>query len=230
MFGIPTVTGQVDVQVMTSILYQLPYIIEGHHGVMNNIVPHTLVHVARNTIAKSAIDNGCDYLLFIDSDCVLPIDTLKRLVAHDKDVVAGMYFGKVSPFPPIVYKKTKTELYRHLREYPENSLIEVDAAGMGCCLIKVDVLKNFIYDKVLEYEDETTETVKESFAFEPMAAPGQRFVMGEDASFCRRCQDLGYKIYVDTAIQCAHQTTKYVTDEYFKKTEERMKTAEQAVF
>lgn len=224
LFGLPSATGWFDTLVISSILNQLAFIVEGHHGVMNRLVHHTLIHNARNQIVMSAIDAKCDYLFFIDSDCVLPPDALKRLVAHDKDIVSGMYFGKVQPWPPVVYEKTNEGLYRHVREYPKDTLIEVDGMGMGCCLIKVDVLKNFVFDKELKYEDGHSEIARESFAFEPLPSPDSKhYAMGEDLAFCKRCQDLGYKLYVDTGLQCDHQTVRYINEEYFKRAEERMK-------
>jgi len=231
MFGLPSATGWFDTHVTSSILNQLAFVVEGKHGILNSLVHHTLIHNARNQIAMAAINKECDYLFFVDSDCVLPVDALKRLYEHDKDVVAGMYFGKVSPFPPIVYQKTPEGLYRHLTDYPENSLVEVDGVGMGCCLIKTEVLKHFVFDKELKYADGKNEFVKESFGFEPIMSPDEnRVSIGEDLSFCKRCQDLGYKIYVDTGVQCEHQTVRYINEQYFKETKKRMEAAEQGGF
>jgi cellulose synthase/poly-beta-1,6-N-acetylglucosamine synthase-like glycosyltransferase len=227
MFGLPSATGWFDTHVVSSVLNQLAFIVEGHHGVVNRLVHHTLIHNARNQIVMSAIEQECDYLFFIDSDCVLPVDALKKLVADDKDIVAGMYFGKVEPFPPIIYTKTEKGLYRHMTNYPKDQLVEADAVGMGCCLIKVDALKNFVFDKELEYEGGFKKTVKESYAFEPLPSPDSKFyAMGEDVAFCKRCQDLGYKIYVDTGVQCAHQTVRYIDERYYQAADQRMKAAE----
>ena len=224
MFGLPCATGWYNTYVMTSIVNQLAYVLRGHHGITNALVHNTLIHSARNQIAVSAVEKEFDYLFFIDSDCVIPEDTLERLVEHDKDIVAGMYFGKVIPFPPIIYEKTDKDMYRHIMDYPENQLIEVDAVGMGCCLIKTEVLKHFVCDREMQYEDGHKEIKKVSYAFEPMPAPdSDQFAMGEDVAFCKRVQDAGYKIYVDTGLQCAHQTVTYIDEEYYKRTRERMK-------
>ncbi len=216
MFGLPTVTGWYDIHVTNSILNQHAYIIEGKHQLINRLVHHTLIHEARGQIAASAVENACDYLFFIDSDCVIPPDALKRLVAHDKDIVAGMYFHKTAPFAPVAYKENEKGLYDCVTEYPKDTLIEVDGVGMGCCLVKTDVLKGF--------------TRKGEggglgcYAFEPMAASdGRPGITGEDFAFCRRAQEAGYRIYVDTGVQCKHQTVRYIDEEYWEKAREKLR-------
>lgn len=214
MFGLPTVTGWYDIHVTNSILNQHAYIIEGKHQLLNRLVHHTLIHEARGQIAASAIENKCDYLFFIDSDCVIPPDALKKLVEHDKPIVAGMYFHKTAPFAPVVYTKNEKGLYDCVMEYPKDSLFEVDGVGMGCCLIKTEALKRFA---------RKGEGGLECWAFEPIpAADGRPGITGEDFAFCKRAQEAGYGIYVDTGVQCKHQTVRYVDEEYWEKAKERM--------
>ena len=43
----------------------------------------------RNMTAKVALENDVDYILFIDDDVLVPIDTLGRLLACDADIAAG---------------------------------------------------------------------------------------------------------------------------------------------
>lgn len=215
MFGLPTITGWYDIHVTNSILNQLGFIIEGKHQLLNRLVHHTLIHNARGQIAASAIENGCDYLFFIDSDCVIPPDALKRLVSHGKPIVAGMYFHKTAPFAPVVYTKNEKGLYDCVMEYPKDALMEVDGVGMGCCLIRTDVLKRFTR--------EAKDGELECWAFEPIPAEGERpSITGEDFAFCQRAQEARYKIYVDTGVMAKHQTVRYIDEEYFEKAKERI--------
>jgi glycosyltransferase involved in cell wall biosynthesis len=231
MFGLPTVTGWYDILVTNSILNQHAYIIEGHHQLINRLIHHTLIGNARNQIAHSAVENKCDYLFFIDSDVVIPPDALKRLVAHNKDIVSGMYFHKQAPFYPVAYMRevdamrNETGLYNGIAEYPKDTLIEVDAIGMGCCLIKTDVFKNFIADTKHTMDNGEEKTYTECYAFEPLPPPVGMIAMGEDMAFCKRCQDKGYKIYLDTGLQCKHQTVRYIDEEYYEKSMQRIKAA-----
>jgi GT2 family glycosyltransferase len=88
--------------------------------------------------------------------------------------------------------------------------MEVDGVGMGCCLIKTSVFKDFIKNKKCSAFNPITESV----------------IYGEDFAFCLNAQRAGYKIYVDTEIQCKHQTVRYIDEAYFKEAHKRMKAAE----
>ena len=92
MLGLPTISGQYDVYVIQSIINQFPFINENHITLECNVIQNTLIHNARNAMAKNAIEKKCDYLFFLDSDCVLPNDTLKKLVEHD--IVTGKQIGR----------------------------------------------------------------------------------------------------------------------------------------
>lgn len=214
--GIPSVNNQVDVNVVGSIINQLPFFIEGHHGIQCQIITHTLIHSARNLIAKSAVENGADYLFFLDSDCVIPMETLKRLVEHDKDIVAGMYFQKSYPFAPTIYKQNQTGTFDVITDYPTNQLIKVGGVGMGCCLIKSSVLKPFMAEVHRETPNGTVKQI-EFMGFEPFPQTATcRAIHGEDLAFCKRADEKGFEIYCDTGIKAAHQTEFYVTEKQFK--------------
>ena len=138
LVGIPSVDNKINVNVVHSFLDQLPFIVENHHRVQCKTVTHTLIHNARNGIAKDAVDY--DYLFFLDSDCVIPPNTLKRLVEHDKDIVSGLYFQRREPFLPVLYNKREDGTYRSIIDY-DKGLLEVEGVGMGVCLIKRRVLE-----------------------------------------------------------------------------------------
>jgi GT2 family glycosyltransferase len=165
------------------------------------LVHNTLIHKARNLIAENAIKEKSDYVLWIDSDMVLPNGALEQLVAHDKDIVSGMYFQKKPHFGPILYKGNKKGTYDQWIDYPENQLVEVDGTGFGICLIKTSVFKKMGKDWFDPYPKTRKNPV----------------INGEDLAFCKRAKLAGFKIFVDTSLQAAHQTVSYVTEEHFKK-------------
>lgn len=206
MIGLPTITGLYDINVIKTIIDQLAFINSGHHAVTCNVVHNTLVHCARNEIAEKAAENGFDYVFFVDSDCVIPPNALERLVAHDKDIVAGMYFRKTHPYAPVVYKENAHGSYDVILDYPKDQLIEVDGIGMGVCLIKTSVFK------------------KIEHPFDALAATDDHpAINGEDLAFCKRAKSAGVKIHVDTGIQALHQTTRYISEEYYLKTMQILK-------
>lgn len=71
----------------------------------------------RNVIAKYVLDQSFDYVLFVDSDILLPRDTLTKLLSHPFPVVSGSYAKKQSGA----------------------KVLEIQ--GLGCTLIRRDVFE-----------------------------------------------------------------------------------------
>lgn len=98
---------------------------------------------ARNIIFEQALLNNCSHVFLVDDDMELKPDTLIKLLAHDKDIVSGLYLQRAWPHRPIAFsafdEKGQT-LFVHLDENTKG-LIPVVATGFGCCLIKTEVLK-----------------------------------------------------------------------------------------
>ena len=83
-------------------------------------------------------------------------------------------------------------------------MVEVDGIGMGITLIKTEVFKKMNDD----WFDPYPKTKKNPV------------INGEDLAFCKRAQKKGFKIFVDTGLQAAHQTASYVTEAHFLKERE----------
>lgn len=162
------------------------------------------VDEARNYIVEKM--KG-DYVFFLDSDVLCPSDTIQRLMTHKKDVVSGLYFTKKAPFSPNIFKKSDADgrwdtyvFYDHVAK--KNPLIEVGSAGMGCCLIKKEVL-----DKVGMPWFYFTNGYKKDIQRE-----------SEDHSFFRRCGEEKIKVFCDTSIKCGHIGTSVITEPYWLET------------
>ena len=112
----------------------------------------SLIHHARNNMVKYALDNDYEYLMFIDSDMVLPQDTITKLMAHDKDIISARAHKRVYPYSPCFYIDDKP-----VTEY--KGLMEVDSVGMACCIIKTEVFKD------IKYPFDFTTGVGEDIAF-----------------------------------------------------------------
>lgn len=97
----------------------------------------------RNLIIQAALDNECSHVLFIDDDVIPPPDILKKLLAHDKDVVSGLYPMRSFPHFPIAFDKVyENGFNRHLHLKDEiEGLIPITNCGLGCVLIKIEVFK-----------------------------------------------------------------------------------------
>ena len=145
------------------------------------------IDASRNLIVEHALEIGYDYIMWIDSDMILPKNTLTTLMSHDKDIVSGVYAYKLIGAENAVTKRFKDkakDIYEDipLKEITESKrLIEVDGVGFGCVLTKVDVFRHI---------------KKPWFRYTPN--------MGEDIYFCRKAQKAGYQVYLDTSILCGH--------------------------
>ena len=145
------------------------------------------IDASRNLIVEHALEIGYDYIMWIDSDMILPKNTLTTLTSHDKDIVSGVYAYKLIGAENAVTKRFKDkakDIYEDipLKEITESKrLIEVDGVGFGCVLTKVDVFQHI---------------KKPWFRYTPN--------MGEDIYFCRKAQKAGYQVYLDTSILCGH--------------------------
>ena len=149
---------------------------------------------ARNNIADWSVAGGYDYVLMIDSDTIVPKDTLKNLLDPEADIVMGC----------CPKKNTKSKEYPLCRvQSPElrpcltadnlqgTERIEIQVGGFACALIKTDVFTymSYPYFKYLEYED--------------------RNILSEDYYFCLEAIGRGYRIWADPRVKCGHQIKGY---------------------
>jgi GT2 family glycosyltransferase len=145
----------------------------------------------RNRLVVDALNDGCTHLLTIDTDQVYPKDTIKKLMAHDLDIVGGVIHRRYPPFEPILKRwDIEKENYVNLPDEIcySGDLVEVDATGCGCLLMKTEIFLNM--------EDPW-------FAF---SHNHQGYPIGEDINFCKKAKEAGYRVFVDTSIQIDHLT------------------------
>ena len=142
----------------------------------------------RNLIAHWAVNY--DYLFAVDSDIELPKDALTRLLAHDKDIVSGVYIQRKPGFEIVeAYKSTPSggQVTIPWTELQPPGLYEVVGCGFGCVLVKSEVLRKVGYPQ-FEYHMNPNLTIKQS----------------EDVDFCTKARAKGAKVFVDSSIVCNH--------------------------
>lgn len=149
--------------------------------------------VARNAACQLALERGFQYLMFLDDDVIPPPDTFQRLAAPGADIISGLYYRRKEPICPVamtvppgggppIWVTTWN---------PPNSTVEVDLVGAGCLLLHRRVLERipapwFVWE----------------IGKEP-AVEG-RNAMSEDFAFCMKAKAAGFRVYLDTSIQCDH--------------------------
>jgi GT2 family glycosyltransferase len=169
-----------------------------------HLIGSSLVYEARESIAKYAIENNCEYVLYLDSDMVPPTDMIVKMVnifdlRPEAGMVTGMAFKRIPPFQPCFYTKLAydTQKMEPILESPIDwpataGLIEIQGAGMACSMIKTEIFKQ----------------IPKPWFF-PL--PG----LGEDLTFCLKAKQKGVKMYVDTSIDVGHISSMPITKDHF---------------
>lgn len=141
----------------------------------------------RNLIASWTKDY--DYLFSVDSDIVLPKDTLVKLLSHDKDIISGVYIQRKPDVQvPEIYRWKGHHLTNvFLDELLPQGLQKIDACGFGCVLVKSEVFQKIGYPQ-----------------FEYTNALDHRNTVSEDVHFALKAAEHGFAMYVDSTIVCGH--------------------------
>lgn len=157
------------------------------HNPVNTTIQFALTSdriVGRNTLTRMALEQGAEWLMFLDDDHVFPPELLTRLLAHDVAIVGALYMQRQVPFAPIAYSnKTEDERYIpvQLADHGPNDLIEVAALGTGGMLIRSEILRAMQ---------------------EPWFEHGRA---SEDLIFCDRVYELGLgPVYCDLGARMGH--------------------------
>jgi len=148
----------------------------------------------RNIMIKLALENDCTHVLFIDDDMAFPADSLMRLLAHDKDIVSGLYLLRNYPHFPVMFDEWYPDgRCRYAFLTPDKKgLQKVVNIGLGFSLIKIDVFKKLEDPWVTlgEYE-------KDNWC--------------DDIHFFNKCREAGYEMFVDTDVRCGHMLSAIIT-------------------
>jgi GT2 family glycosyltransferase len=144
---------------------------------------------SRNIIIQQALDNECTHVFLVDDDMILPSDTLKKLLKHDKDIVTGLYLLRGFPHRPALFDKAYnngkckfTSLTPGL-----SGLVPAVNCGLGCVLIRTRVFREVIKPWVRLGEIEQDEWC-------------------DDVGFFNRCRKAGFSIWCDLDAPAGHMT------------------------
>ncbi|MCK4857736.1 MAG: hypothetical protein KAT58_07205 [candidate division Zixibacteria bacterium] len=173
------------------------------HGITTTFKPRigeSLICRARQNDIPEFMQRNFDYLFSVDDDVVLPQNTIQRLVAHDKDIVAGVYRLKEDePHTAVRIPKNGPKWPEILREGLLTPAIYVST---GCMLIKRVVIERMIKEyPELEYRRNMHGDRCWAF-YMPFVYRDE--YLSEDWAFCQRACDTGFEVWVDGAIRCGH--------------------------
>lgn len=159
---------------------------------------------ARNTAVESMLKSGFEWIFFLDDDVVCPPDTIHRLLAHQKDIVSGVYYRRAflpgqkagDQMAPVMLRY-KSELDAEwIVQYPQ-ALFEVDLVGAGCLLVHRRVFERMIPEPLPNRPRAWFRWELDKDVPEPRHS--------EDFSWARDAKrKFGFQIWVDGTIQCEH--------------------------
>lgn len=166
-----------------------------------------------NEHLAEASNRDCTHVFFMDVDMHFPSPALVKLLSHRLPIVSGLYHLKDYPYSPIagwtdaegiaVNGNGKMWKYDYC-PLPVNSLVDVHWCGIGCLLVDMDVFNKIWFPP---FHDKWNMEL------------GKR-QKGHDVIFCEEVRAAGYKVYVDTSVDCTHigrsMTNKIWIDAYYK--------------
>lgn len=138
---------------------------------------------SRNILREYALEKGYDYFLSLEQDVIPPRDIIETLLKSNKKVISGLYFYVVDDkLIPMAWGKHDEKHARRLevKDVEKNKVMEVVTAGLGCCLIHIDILEKIKFRYVKE---------KKPF---------------DDIWFCEDVRKINEQIYLDTSVKCKH--------------------------
>lgn len=140
-----------------------------------------------NKIAREFLASSAQWLFLVNDDHLWAPNTLTKLLAHNVDIVTGLYVARTQPFLPVIFDQTTPEglvVTRYLSP-GEHGLVPIKAAGDGCLLIRRKVI-------------------------EAIADPWWELGKPEsdkcchDVLFSKKVADAGFQMYADLEVTVGH--------------------------
>ena len=228
MIATPCYGGLLNQGWVESIIQLTTYAPQNDFAVTTVMNGHdSLITRSRNKLVSVFLDNPqATHLMFIDADIVFKPEYIKRMLAFDQDVVAGMYPVKNIDWSAVQKKLSPNMTQDQLQEaglnlvglpYPKPEGEERDGfvtaayAGTGFKLIKRGV-----FEKMIAAFPETKYSVAQTFP-RTTANSGNQYALfdcfidkmtgvylSEDFAFCQRWRQIGGKIWLDTKSPLTH--------------------------
>lgn len=158
--------------------------------------------VGRNKVVEFFLDKtNSEWLLTIDSDMVWNADMLKELFrsasVNEAPIVSGIYFVNERPPRPCMVRRAADGHLKTISDWEEGDGVEVDGVGGGFTLIHYTVLKDI--ERAFGGRDDRHGPWYRQSA---VGASGQ--MLEPDHAFVQRCQQLGYRVLVNTDVFAGH--------------------------
>jgi len=140
------------------------------------------VKIQREFFRQLAIEKGASHLYFMGADTIPPLDVIPRLLAHNKPIVGGIYYGRPrakngDPKRAVAWKHDD-----HGQNFlRKNGLVELDGMGMDCVLFSREAFSSFSWEDYGVNDDDYP-------VYDTLRAKG-------------------FKVMLDPSITCRHYNT-----------------------
>ena len=158
---------------------------------------------ARTQAAYQCLNGGYEWLWFLDADVIVPASALIRLLSHRLPIVSGLYHqrfptwtGEELRYMPCMFNEGRDAqgnmVRTEVKDFQYGQLVEVHYAPAGCLLIHRSVFERML-----------AAGIKRFFEWSLTADNPQG--RSEDFEACARMRSLGFKVFVDSGLQCIHE-------------------------
>ena len=148
---------------------------------------------ARNEIARLTQREGYDYVLMVDSDTVIPPDTLEVMLDPPADVVLGVCPRKNTKDGKTAIIRAGTRGYHDSYYYGDlpETRTKVKGGGFACALVRANVFTRLDppWFQYVTNADSST--------------------LSEDYYFCQNCASYGVDVWVEPRVRCGHLARYY---------------------
>ena len=164
----------------------------------------TNVQTARNACLHRFLETDSDFLFFADTDMSWGADVPERLIACDVPIVSALYLGRGPkgefPVGTGFVRFGEGSVMHNLQLEDLEGLVEVAGVGMGCCMIRREVIHRVMANRSGEH------THNWPFALGELKSPGidEGVTVSEDINFCLRAKEVGFKSYIASDIPVGH--------------------------
>lgn len=145
----------------------------------------SLVAMSRNILVRIAREQQATHIFFVDSDMVFQPPTLHALIQSDRQIVGAAYSEKRPPYKITAFGKDMNRLEQYMLQ--GETVFEVGAMGLGCCLIDMDVFKAF---------DEDGKKHRPALPYFDTGTTPNGEIWGEDMIFFQRARSLGFGVWL----------------------------------
>ena len=199
LIGTPAYNSQVHIDYVNSLFDLFKYNVQFTTMFIGN---ESLITRGRNTIISYFHNNKeFTHLLFLDADIKIAGVNIVRLLQHNKDVIGA-------PVPLKGFNKQTGKFVYNVGNLlgEEDNLAITDKIGTAVLLLSRKVVNDLINNSDSYTGSTLTRGTENNFLNYDVFKVGviNDEYYSEDYFMCKKAQELGYKMYVDTSIPIVH--------------------------